>query len=137
MSITGSNGKTTTKEILAELLSSKYKVHKTFANNNNQIGVPLTILSAPPKSDFIVLEHGTNHLGEIKFTSEVARPDLALITNIGNSHTEYLGSKEKILKEKQELFNLCNKGGKIFINNDDPLISGLKKYYSNSITFDY
>ncbi len=137
ISITGSNGKTTTKEIVAHLLSQKFKVHKTYSNNNNQIGVPLTILSAPVDSDFLVLEHGTNHFGEIKFTAKSALPDFALITNIGNSHTKYLESKEKILVEKSELFNHLNDNGIVFINNDDPLIRKIKKNYKNTITYGF
>lgn len=137
ISITGSNGKTTTKEIIAHLLSQKFKVHKTYSNNNNQIGVPLTILSAPADTDFIVLEHGTNHFGEIEFTSKCALPDFALITNIGNSHIKYLESKEKILLEKSELFNHLNNNGIAFVNNDDHLIRKIKKNYKNVITYGF
>jgi UDP-N-acetylmuramoyl-tripeptide--D-alanyl-D-alanine ligase len=137
ISITGSNGKTTTKEIIAHLLSNKYKVHKTFANNNNQIGVPLTILSAHKNTDFIVLEHGTNHFGEIEYTARVAQPDFALITNIGNSHTKFLESKEKILEEKSKLLDHIRKGGCTFINCDDPLVKQLKKTTKNSISYGF
>ena len=137
ISITGSNGKTTTKEILAHLLSSKYKVHKTYLNNNNQIGVPLTIFSAPKNSEFIVLEHGTNHFGEIEFTAKIAQPDLALITNIGNSHIQYLESKEKILEEKVQLFNHLKEGGSVFVNSDDTLLKSIKKNYKSKVTFGF
>ncbi len=137
ISLTGSNGKTTTKEMIAHLLSSKYKVHKTTANNNNQIGVPLTILSAPKNVDFIVLEHGTNHFGEIEYTARVANPDFSLITNIGNSHTQYLKNKEKILEEKSALFNHTKKDGLIFINNDDPYLKSIKSSYKNVITYGF
>ncbi|MCW8849478.1 MAG: UDP-N-acetylmuramoyl-tripeptide--D-alanyl-D-alanine ligase [Melioribacteraceae bacterium] len=137
ISITGSNGKTTTKEILAHLLEVKYKVHKTYLNNNNQIGVPLTILSAPDNTEFIILEHGTNHFGEIKFTAKIAQPDLALITNIGNSHIQYLESKEKILEEKIQLFNHIKMDGTVFINSDDPLLKSRKKNYKNSDTYGF
>jgi UDP-N-acetylmuramoyl-tripeptide--D-alanyl-D-alanine ligase len=137
ISITGSNGKTTTKEITAHLLSKKYKVHKTFANNNNQIGVPLTILSTPKNTDFIVLEHGTNHFGEIEFTARIAQPDFALITNIGNSHTKFLESKEKILEEKSKLLDHLRQGGFTFINCDDPLVNQLKKNAENYISYGF
>lgn len=137
ISITGSNGKTSTKEILAHLLSKKYKVHKTHANNNNQIGVPLTLLSASASTDYIVLEHGTNHFGEIEYTAKIAQPDFAMITNIGNSHIEYLESKEKILNEKSKLFNEVNNNGVVFINNDDELIKSVKKQYANRVTFGF
>ncbi|PID58160.1 MAG: hypothetical protein CR986_08035 [Ignavibacteriae bacterium] len=135
ISITGSNGKTTTKEILSRLLEIKYKVHKTEANNNNQIGVPLTILSAKPKTDFIVLEHGTNHPGEIEYTAKIAEPDFAVITNISNSHLQYLKSKEKVLEEKLSLFKYVKDDGYVFINNDDALLASIKRNYKNKITY--
>lgn len=137
ISITGSNGKTTTKEILAHLLSAKFKVHKTFANNNNKIGVPLTIFSTPPGTDFVILEHGTNHFGEIEYTAKIAQPDFGLITNIGNSHTKYLESKDKIFLEKSVLFKHIKNAGLVFINNDDRFLKRLKKEYSNNITFGF
>ncbi len=137
ISITGSNGKTTTKEMIAHLLSAKYKVHKTLANNNNQIGVPLTILSATKNTEFIVVEHGTNHFGEIEYSAKIAQPDYAVITNIGDSHIKYLNSKKKILREKEELFKNTNKNGIVFINNDDELLRNLIKKYSNHITFGF
>lgn len=135
VSVTGSNGKTSTKEILAHLLEAKFKVHKTKANNNNQIGVPLTILSAPLNTEVLVLEHGSNHFGEIEATAKVAEPDFALITNIGNSHIQYLESKEKILEEKVQLFKNIKENGTVFINSDDLLIKSLKKNYKNKITY--
>lgn len=137
ISITGSNGKTSTKEILTHLLSKKYRVHKTHANNNNKIGVPLTMLSALASTDYVVLEHGTNHFGEIEYTAKIAQPDYAMITNIGNSHIQYLGSKEKILSEKSKLFNEVNNNGIVFINNDDALIKRIKKQYANTVTFGF
>jgi UDP-N-acetylmuramoyl-tripeptide--D-alanyl-D-alanine ligase len=137
ISITGSNGKTTTKDILAHLLRAKYKVHKTFANNNNQIGVPLTIFSAPNNTEYLVLEHGTNHFGEIEYTAKIAQPDYALITNIGHSHTKYLKSKDKILEEKSQLFNNLKMNGKVFINSDDELLREVKKKYKNVTTYGY
>ncbi len=119
ISITGSNGKTTTKEMVSQILSSRYKVHKTTANNNNQIGVPLTILSTPKNTDFLILEHGTNHFGEIEYTARIAQPDYSLVTNIGSSHLEFLESKEKVLEEKISLFNHTKENGFVFLNNDD------------------
>ncbi|MCB9247163.1 MAG: UDP-N-acetylmuramoyl-tripeptide--D-alanyl-D-alanine ligase [Ignavibacteriales bacterium] len=135
ISITGSNGKTTTKEMIAHLLSAKYKVHKTLANNNNNIGVPLTILSTPPDTDFMVLEHGSNHIGEIEYTAKIAQPDYAIITNIGSSHLEFLHTKEKVLEEKIALFNNVKNDGSVFVNNDDKLLRSKKKNYKNVITF--
>lgn len=130
ISITGSNGKTTTKEFLSSLLKEKYNVVKSEANNNNHIGVPLTILSAARDTDFIIIEHGTNHFGEIKYTADIAQPDFALITNIGESHIEFLKDIDGVFKEKEELFkSTLNAGGKLFVNVDDPY---LNKYYGNN-----
>jgi len=137
ISITGSNGKTTTKEFIAHLLSANYKVHKTYLNNNNHIGVPLTIFSTPKVTDFIVLEHGTNHFGEIEYSAQIAKPDYAVITNIGTSHIKYLGTKRDILKEKQTLFENLNKNGIVFINNDDFLLKKLKRKYPNNISYGF
>ncbi|MBK8943761.1 MAG: UDP-N-acetylmuramoyl-tripeptide--D-alanyl-D-alanine ligase [Ignavibacteriae bacterium] len=135
ISITGSNGKTSTKEMIANLLSSKYKVHKTILNNNNDIGVPLTILSASETDDFIVLEHGTNHFGEIEYTTKIAQPNYAMITNIGSSHLEYLESVEKVFEEKVKLFDFTRADGNIFINNEDKYLKNTTRKFKNTITF--
>ncbi len=138
ISITGSNGKTSTKEILADILGVKYRVHKTEANNNNHIGVPKTIYECTEENDFCVLEHGTNHFGEIEFTAKVANPEYSLITNIGDSHTEYLENREGVLKEKYSLFEATiNAGGTIFVNNDDFLIAEATKNIDDKITFGF
>jgi len=137
VSITGSNGKTSTKEITKQLLAEKYIVHSTHANNNNDIGVPLTLLSTPKNAEVVVLEHGTNHFGEIEYTAKIAQPDVALITNIGNSHIEYLKNKRGVLKEKIELFNNVNPDGKILINNDDVLLTEQKQNFKNKIVYGY
>ena len=92
--ITGSAGKTSTKEMIAMLLSTKYKVNRTIANYNNHIGVPLTLFSTNESHDILVAELGTNHFGEIKYTADIAQPDYALITNVGNSHLEFLKNKK-------------------------------------------
>ncbi len=134
--ITGSAGKTTTKEILATLLSEKFKVNKTLANNNNHIGVPLTILNTNEKHDVLVAELGTNHFGEIPYASEIVSPDFGLITNIGDSHLEFLNDREGVLKEKSALLNEAIKNnGKVFINVDDPLLRKFDKNVKNKITF--
>ena len=134
--ITGSAGKTTTKEILAALLSEKFNVNKTAANNNNHIGVPLTILSTNEKHNVLVAELGTNHFGEIKFTASVASPDLGLITNIGDSHLEYLGNRKGVFAEKSALLKeTINRGGKVFINNDDKILKAFGKTLKSKITF--
>jgi len=121
--ITGSSGKTTVKEMLAQILSEKYSVGKTEANNNNHIGVPLTILNTNEKHQVLVAELGTNHFGEIPYTANILSPDYGLITNIGDSHLEFLKTKNGVWKEKSFLFEETFKnGGKIFLNYDDPII---------------
>ena len=134
--ITGSSGKTTTKEILFTLLSGKYKVNKTIGNYNNHIGVPLTLLSTKNKHDYLVLELGTNHFGEIKYTAEIAKPDYVMITNIGNSHLEFFKNRKGVFEEKSALFDvtIANKGV-LFINNDDSLLASANKKYKKRITF--
>lgn len=136
--ITGSTGKTTTKEMLASILNEKFNVNKTLGNNNNHIGVPLTILSTNDEHDFLILELGTNHFGEIAYTSNIAQPDYALITNIGNSHLEFLNNKKGVLKEKLALFETVSaKNGVVFINNDDTLLSKTMFNYSKRVTFGF
>lgn len=120
--ITGSNGKTTTKDILAGLLSLKYKVHKTQGNLNNHIGLPLTILSIAEDTEVAVLEMGMNHFGEIDFLSRLARPDAAIITNIGDAHLQELGSREGICQAKLEILNGLKEGGLFVYPGDEPLI---------------
>lgn len=137
ISITGSNGKTSTKDMLAEILSFKYKVHKTSANNNNHIGVPLTIFETDNSYDYLVLEHGTNHFGEIEYTAKIARPDIGLITNIGDSHLEFLKDRYGVFEEKQKLFDYTDTIGQIFLNLDDQLLKGLKKKFKNIITYSF
>ncbi|MCX6151656.1 MAG: UDP-N-acetylmuramoyl-tripeptide--D-alanyl-D-alanine ligase [Ignavibacteriales bacterium] len=136
--ITGSNGKTSTKEMLAKIFEQNYSVCKTLANNNNQIGVPLTIFSANNNHDFIVLEMGTNHFGEIEFIAKIAKPDIALITNIGDSHLEYFKNQDGVAKEKLALFHeTINAGGKVFVNTDDQSLKRKTKSLKNKITFGF
>ena len=138
ISITGSNGKTTTKEMIAELLSEKFNVVKTEANNNNHIGVPLTIFSANEKCEALVLEQGTNHFGEIGYSAKISEPDFALITNIGDSHLEFLKNREGVYKEKSALLVITEKlGGKVILNMDDPFIRRNAKKYKNKITYGF
>ena len=122
--ITGSVGKTSTKDIIANVLSKKYKVLKTEGNNNNHIGLPLTILRIQDE-EIAVIEMGMNHLGEISYLTKIAKPDIAVITNIGTSHIGNLGSRENILKAKLEILEGMDKK-KIVINNDNDL---LNKWY--------
>jgi len=134
--ITGSTGKTTVKDMLAELLKEKYIVNKTIANNNNDIGVPLTILNTNEKHQVLVAELGTNHFGEIPYTAKILSPDFALITNIGNSHLEFLKTKNGVWKEKSFLLDeTIRNNGKVFLNYDDPIIK--EKYFrkGKQVTF--
>src|SRR5699024_1235287 len=98
--ITGSNGKTTTKDIVSSVVKTTYKTHFTQGNLNNHIGLPLTILGMPNDAEVLILEMGMNHFNEIDLLSKIARPDYAIITNIGESHIEHLGSREGITKAK-------------------------------------
>ena len=134
--ISGSNGKTSTKEMLAALLTQKYSVNKTFKNNNNHIGVPLTILSSNEKHEIVIIELGTNHFGEIQYTASIAQPDYAVITNIGESHLEFLKNKRGVLTEKAALFNETIKaGGTISVNIDDKYLTEYSKKYKKKITY--
>ncbi|KUG26283.1 udp-n-acetylmuramoylalanyl-d-glutamyl-2,6- diaminopimelate--d-alanyl-d-alanine ligase [hydrocarbon metagenome] len=136
--LTGSNGKTTTKEMLATLLSAKYTVTKSVANNNNHIGVPLTIISANEKTDVLILEEGTNHFGEIEYIAKISEPDIALITNIGDTHLEFLLDRDGVYKEKSALLNVANEvGGTILINNDDPYQRKNKRKFKNVTTYGF
>lgn len=136
--ITGSNGKTTTKDILSSLLANSGKVVHTEANNNNHIGVPLTIFNAGLDTDYLVLELGTNHFGEISYTAKIAQPDLGLITLIGDSHLEYLKNRRGVLKEKRALLDVTAKrNGIVFINSEDILLSQIKDEFKKSVTFGF
>ncbi|MEE0889025.1 MAG: UDP-N-acetylmuramoyl-tripeptide--D-alanyl-D-alanine ligase [Bacteroidales bacterium] len=121
--ISGTNGKTTTKELIQVVLSKKFKTLATKGNLNNHIGVPLTLLSIPCDTEIAIVEMGANHVGEIGFLCDIAMPDLAILTNIGTAHIEGFGSRENIIKTKKELFdfvknNSCEKSH-IFVNFDD------------------
>lgn len=123
LAITGTNGKTTTKELIAAVLAKKYKVNFTQGNLNNHIGVPLTLLSMNLETEFGVVEMGANHPGEIKTLCEIANPDFGIITNIGKAHLEGFGSFEGVIKTKSEMYDfLRDKGCKCFLNADNPLL---------------
>jgi UDP-N-acetylmuramoyl-tripeptide--D-alanyl-D-alanine ligase len=124
--ITGSNGKTTTKEMLALILAKRYNTLKNFGTENNHIGVPLTLMRLDAGHKIVVLEMGTNHLGEIKRLAEIARPTTALITNIGPSHLEYLNDTDTVLKAKSEILEYLDKDARLIINGDDEALKKLK-----------
>jgi len=122
ISLTGSNGKTTTKELINGVLSHKYKTTATVGNLNNHIGVPLTLLSMTPTTEIGIVEMGANHLKEIDFLCKIAEPNYGFITNFEKAHLEGFGSVEGIIKGKSELYNfLRNNNGIAFINSDDEL----------------
>ena len=126
LAITGTNGKTTTKELVSSVLSKKFKLTYTQGNLNNHIGVPLTLLSMDETTEFGVVEMGANHMFEIKKLCEIAEPDYGIITNIGKAHLEGFGSFENIIKTKKELYDyVSSKSGKVFYNSDDNILSGL------------
>jgi UDP-N-acetylmuramoyl-tripeptide--D-alanyl-D-alanine ligase len=126
--ITGTNGKTTTKELIASVLSRKFKVGYTQGNLNNHIGVPLTLLSFDNTTEIGVVEAGANHPGEIKVLCDIALPDFGIITNIGKAHLEGFGSYDNLIKTKAELYVAVKEGsGIIFINDDNQLLTDLAK----------
>ena len=121
--ITGSVGKTTTKEIVASTLGAKFRVLKTPENYNNDIGTPLTLLGLGPEHQAAVIETGMNHYGEIEYLGARVRPDVAVISNIGDAHIEFLGSREGILQAKCEIFQHLRSGGLAVLNGDDALLN--------------
>jgi len=126
--ITGSNGKTTTKELVNAVLAEKYNTKATYKNLNNHIGVPLTLLEIPEETDIAIIEMGSNHFGEIKKLAEIADPDFGIITNIGKAHLEFFKDEKGVAKEKSDLFkHLQKKNGIVFVNKDDKTITDLAK----------
>ena len=123
--ITGSVGKTTTKDMIAAVLSQKYRVLKTAENFNNDIGTPLTLLGLDHTHEVAVIETGMNHFGEIRYLGEMVQPDIAVISNIGDAHIEFLGSREGILKAKAEILENLRPGGTVILNGDDALLNTL------------
>ena len=120
--LTGSNGKTTTKELITAVLSKKYKTIATKGNLNNHIGVPLTLLSITPDTEMAIVEMGANHLNEIEFLCKLAEPDFGYITNFGKAHLEGFGSEEGVIKGKSELYDFLTSHNKsVFFNADDPI----------------
>ncbi|MEE4213794.1 MAG: UDP-N-acetylmuramoyl-tripeptide--D-alanyl-D-alanine ligase [Bacteroidales bacterium] len=126
LAITGSNGKTTTKEMLARVLSDNYKVHYTRGNLNNHIGVPLTLLACPRDAGFMIVEMGANHKGEIRELCRMAKPGFGLVTNIGRAHLEGFTSLEGVVEAKSELYDyLESSGGWVFYNEENELLKSI------------
>lgn len=136
LAITGSNGKTTTKELVRRVLSQKYNVLATEGNYNNHLGVPLTILRLTNAHEIAIIEMGANHIGEIARLCEIAQPDLGLITNIGQAHTEGFGGMDGVLRGKSELFDYLKKSDGIpFINIQDNYLMNMTKRFDNAEVF--
>lgn len=125
--ITGSVGKTSTKEIIASVLSEKFQVLKTLGNFNNELGLPLTIFRLREGDEVAVLEMGINHFGEMHRLSKVARPDVCVITNIGQCHLEFLGDRDGVLRAKSEIFDFAAPDGNIILNGDDDKLATLRE----------
>lgn len=136
IAITGSNGKTTTKELLHEVLSTTFKTYTTRGNLNNHIGIPLTILKIKPDAEIAVIEMGANHLNEISGYCEYAKPTFGLITNIGKAHLEGFGSVANVKKGKGELFEyLKNHDGTAFVNTDDKAVFDLGSQLNRMVLY--
>ena len=134
--ITGSNGKTTSKELIHSVLETEFNTYCTKGNLNNHIGVPLSILEISHETEIAIIEMGANHLGEIKLLSSIAEPDYGYITNFGKAHLEGFGSEEGVIKGKSELFDfLKENSGYIFCNSDDQKQKEILGDYDNKFTF--
>lgn len=134
--ITGSVGKTTTKEMIAAVLETTFRTEKTAANFNNGLGLPVTVLGLAPDCEAAVLEMGMNHFGELSVLTRIAQPDIAVITNIGTMHIENLGSREGILKAKLELLEGLRPNGSVIFNGDDDLLCTVaEKYHATTFGF--
>ena len=136
VALTGSNGKTTSKELLSAVLSQKFATHATKGNLNNHIGVPLTILSITQSVQMAVIEMGANHVGEIADLCSIANPTHGFITNIGKAHIGTFGGFENIVKGKTELYDhLSKNNGTIFVNSENPLLSNLAKNLNSVVWY--
>ena len=134
--LTGSNGKTTTKELISSVLAEKFKVQYTFGNLNNHIGVPLTLLSIREEHEMAVIEMGANHQKEIEFLSNIAKPNIGYITNFGKAHLEGFGGFEGVIKGKSELYDYLKSNNQtILVNQNDKIQNEKTEDYSSKITF--
>ena len=127
VAVTGSVGKTTTKDMISSVLTMKYNTVKTQGNYNNDIGLPLTVFRLERKHEAIVLEMGMSHFGEIRYLASIARPDIAVITNIGMSHIENLGSQENIYRSKMQICDFFDENGVLIVNGDDKFLAKKQK----------
>src|SRR5438067_4455922 len=135
LAITGSNGKTSTKDFGASVLGRKFRVTKTQGNFNNHVGLPRTILDATSKDEVAVWEIGMNHPGEVAPLAKIAAPDAAIITNVGVAHIEFMGSREAIAQEKGMLAEGVGSAGTVILNADDPFSDGIGKRTRARVVF--
>jgi len=134
--LTGSNGKTTSKELVHAVLSKKFRTQATTGNLNNHIGVPLTILSIKPETEIAVIEMGANHVGEIALLSSIANPTHGFITNIGKAHIGTFGGFENIIRGKTELYqHLINSNGTVFVNSQNPIFSPMIRRFTDVVLY--
>ena len=133
--VTGSVGKSTTKEMISTVLESTFRIAKTPANHNNDIGMPMAVLSMPEDTEVAVLEMGMNHFREIAYLSEIARPDVGVIINVGTMHIEFLGSREGIRKAKMEIVEGMAPDGMLLLNGDNDLLRNLDEIPVQPITY--
>lgn len=133
--ITGTNGKTTTKELVSAVLAKKFNVVFTQGNFNNHLGVPLTLLKIKPEAEIAVVEMGANHPGEIKQLANIVKPDFGIITNIGKAHLEGFGGFEGVIRTKNEMYqHIAEHNGMLFVNNDNELLTDLSRNI-NKVTY--
>jgi UDP-N-acetylmuramoyl-tripeptide--D-alanyl-D-alanine ligase len=136
IAICGSNGKTTSKNLIRQILQKKYRTHSTQGNFNNHIGVPITLLQMPINTEIAVIELGTNNPGEIEALCKIADPDYGLITNIGKEHLEGFGTLEAVAKEESEIYHyILKNGGSIFLNTDDDWLTRMSRSLTEKITY--
>ncbi len=133
--VTGSVGKSTTKEMISTVLESTYRIAKTPANHNNDIGMPMAVLSMPLDTEVAVLEMGMNHFREIAYLSQIARPDVGVIINVGTMHIEFLGSREGIRQAKMEIVEGMAPDGALILNGDNDLLRNLDELPAQPITY--
>ena len=122
VAVTGSNGKTTTKDMIASILSTQFNVAKTYANFNNEIGVPVTLLNMESNTEAVVVEMGMDRFGQLDFLSKLVNPDIAVITMIGEAHIEFFGTRDKIADSKMEITHGLKEDGTLVFNGDEPLL---------------